>query len=341
MKRTGLVSFAALLAACVAGDASAQQERNFNLKFSYWVPPSHMLVVKSKEWGESITKASGGSIRVTVYPSSQLGSGKDHYDMVKDGIADIGLINPGYTPGRFPVIGATDQPFLINNAQKAAPALANWYAKYKDREMKEVMTCHVFTHEPGSFHSRKKIQTPEDIKGYKVRTANQTIAEYVTLMGGTSVQVPIMEAFETLQRGMTDSLTIPPGGLITMRFGELVKFHLDAPLYVSTFTNNINKRVYDSMSARQKKVIDDHCTPEWSAGISAMWSKEEDDLLVKLKADKSREFYKITDAQMQLWRKAAEPLFVAWKDSVRKAGYNPEEVWTELQTHLKSTGSLY
>lgn len=335
------VFIAAALATSVAAAGAQAQERNFNLKFSYWVPPSHQLIVQTKNWGDSITKASNGTIKVTVYPSSQLGSGKDHYDMVKDGIADIGLINPGYTPGRFPIIGATDQPFLINNAMKAAPALAKWYAKYKDREMKEVMTCHVFTHEPGTFHSRKKIMTPDDVKGYKIRTANQTIAEYVTLMGGTSVQVPIMEAFETLQRGMTDSLTIPPGGLITMRFGELVKFHLDAPLYVSTFTNNINKRVYESMSPAQKKVIDDHCTPEWSAGINSLWSKEEDDLLVKLRADKGREFYKITDAQLAQWRKAAEPLFTGWKESVRKAGYNPDEIWSELQTHLKSTGALY
>jgi TRAP-type C4-dicarboxylate transport system substrate-binding protein len=338
-KLLGVSVFA--LAAAVAASGAKAQERNFTLKFSYWVPPSHQLIVRTKDWGDSITKASNGTIKVTVFPSSQLGSGKDHYDMVKDGIAEIGLINPGYTPGRFPVIGATDQPFLITDALKAAPALHRWYAKYKDREMKEVMTCHVFTHEPGSFHARKKIFTPDDVKGYKIRTANQTIAEYVTLMGGTSVQVPIMEAFETLQRGMTDGITMPPGGLITMRFGELVKYHLDAPLYVSTFTNNINKRVYDQMSANQRKVIDDHCTPQWSRGINEFWSKEEHDLLVKLREDKGREFYKITDAQLAQWRKAAEPLFVAWKEQARKAGYNPDEIWSELQAQLKSADALY
>jgi hypothetical protein len=42
-----------------------------------------------------------------------------------------------------------------------------------------------------------------------------------------------------------------------------------------------------------------------------------------------------------LWRKAAEPLRKLWADEVAKAGYNADEVWSELVASLKKHGGLY
>src|SRR6266852_7185774 len=47
-----------------------------------------------------------------VYPAQQLGKAFDHYDMARDGIADVTYVNPGYQPGRFPIIAAGELPFL-------------------------------------------------------------------------------------------------------------------------------------------------------------------------------------------------------------------------------------
>src|SRR5262245_41938225 len=190
----------AVAAFVLATGAANAQEKKINLKLSYWVPPSHLLTPGYKEWGEEITKLSNGTITVTLFPSSQLGSGPDHYDMVKRGIADFGLVNPGYTPGRFPVIGVADLPFMSNNSIKAAPATIRFYRKYAEKEMPEHVVCHTLSHEPGTFLSKKEIKVPADVKGLKVRTANQTIATFVTSMGANLVQVPIMEAYETLKR---------------------------------------------------------------------------------------------------------------------------------------------
>ena len=93
--------------------------------------------------------------------------------------------------------------------------------------MPDHYVCHVYSHEPGTFHSKKEIKVPADVKGMKVRTANQTIAQYVTSMGGNSVQVPIMEAFETLKRGITDAITVPWDGLThpAFKFGTVTDLH--------------------------------------------------------------------------------------------------------------------
>src|SRR4029079_1502984 len=100
MQYRHLLLAAATLALATSANA---QDKKFNIKLSYWVTPAHLLKPVYKEWGESVQKASNGSITVTLFPSSQLGSGPDHYDMVKRGVPDMGLINPGHTTGRLPV----------------------------------------------------------------------------------------------------------------------------------------------------------------------------------------------------------------------------------------------
>src|SRR5580693_5080388 len=107
------------------GTASAE-DKTFELKLSHWVPPSHPLQKAIQEWGDDIQKASNGTITYKIYPSQQLGKAFDHYDMARDGIADFVYVNPGYQPGRFPIISAGELPFLVGQAKGGNRAIAAW-----------------------------------------------------------------------------------------------------------------------------------------------------------------------------------------------------------------------
>ncbi len=76
--------------------------------------------------------------------------------MARDGIADLTYINPGYQPGRFPIIGAGELPFLIANAKGGSQALDAWYRKYAETEMKDVKFCLAFVHDPGALPLQAK-----------------------------------------------------------------------------------------------------------------------------------------------------------------------------------------
>ena len=97
---------------------AAAQDKPVALKLSSWVPAQHPLNPSLIAWAEDIKKASGGTITATLFPSEQLGKAFDHYDMAKDGIADFAYINPGYQPGRFPVMAGAGLPFIFANAQE-------------------------------------------------------------------------------------------------------------------------------------------------------------------------------------------------------------------------------
>src|SRR5438270_13076464 len=165
------------------------QDKTFDLKISHWVPASHPLQKALEDWGAAVQKASGGTIKSTVFPAQQLGKAFDHYDMARDGIADVTYVNPGYQPGRFPLIGAGELPFLMSDAKGGSMGLDAWYRKYAEKEMKDVKFCLGFVHSPSSFHSRtKKIVVPDDIKGMKIRPAHATMANFVRQLGGNTVK---------------------------------------------------------------------------------------------------------------------------------------------------------
>jgi TRAP-type C4-dicarboxylate transport system substrate-binding protein len=232
--------------------AAMAADTPIELKFGHWIPPQHPLHPAWLAWAESIAKDSGGSIKITIYPSQQLGKAFDHYDMARDGIADISYVNPGYQPGRFPVIAAGELPFLISNAKEGSAAIDEWYRKYAAKEMKDVHFCYAFVHDPGTFHGRKKIVEPGDIKGMKVRPADATIGQFVTLLGGTNVQASAPEARDMLERGVADVITFPWNSLYLFGIDKVVKYHMDAALYVTTFTVVINKAKYEGMSEAQR-----------------------------------------------------------------------------------------
>src|SRR3974390_3223763 len=115
-RRRGIVAGAFVALALSVGAATAQ-DKTIELKLSHWVPPTHPLQKAIEDWGADVQKQSGGTITYKIFPAQQLGKAFDHYDMARDGIADFVYVNPGYQPGRFPVIAAGELPFLVGQAQ--------------------------------------------------------------------------------------------------------------------------------------------------------------------------------------------------------------------------------
>ena len=332
--------YAAALLLCGATGAVAQ-EKTIELKLSHWVPASHPLQKALEEWGAAVEKDSGGTLKYKVYPAQQLGKAFDHYDMARDGIADLTYVNPGYQPGRFPIIGAGELPFLMSDAKGGSEALDAWYRKYADKEMKDVKFCLAFIHDPSSFHSStKKIVVPEDIKGMKIRPAHATMAAWVTLLGGTNVQASAPEVRDVLEKHVADAVSFPWGSLVLFGIDKVTKYHMDAPLYVTTFAFVFNKARYDEMSPRQKQAVDNHCTTQQAGLVGGPWGKFEHDGLAKVKAEPGQEVYQLTPDQLAQWRKAAAPLEKTWADNVKKTGVDPDAALKELKAQLAKFNAL-
>jgi TRAP-type C4-dicarboxylate transport system substrate-binding protein len=332
---------AAACAVTLTASVASAQEKTFQLKLSHWVPASHPLQKALEDWGAAVEKASGGTIKSTVFPAQQLGKAFDHYDMARDGIADLTYINPGYQPGRFPIIAAGELPFLMSDAKGGSEGLDAWYRKYAEKEMKDVKFCLAFIHAPSGIHSKpKKIVLPEDIKGMKIRPADATIANFVTLLGGTNVQSSAPEVRDIIERGVADAVTFPWGSTVLFGVDKVTKYHMEAPLYVTTFAFVFNKDKYNEMSANQKKAIDDNCNTAAAGRVGEMWGKFEDAGVDKIRAEAGHEVYKLTQEQTDAWKKASEPLIKTWGEGVKKVGGDPDATMKELRDQLAKYNAL-
>ena len=221
-------------------------------------------------------------------------------------------------------------------------ALDAWYRRYAAKEMKDVKFCLAFVHDPGAIHSvAKKVMVPADIKGMKIRPAQGTIAEFVTLLGGNNVQASAPEVRDVLSKGVADAVTFPWGSIVLFGIDKVTKYHMNVPLYTTTFAFVFNKARYDEMSPRQKKAIDDHCTSEWAAKVATPWADFEHAGIEKLKAEPGHEVYDISPAQLAEWRKAAAPLEAKWAEAAKKAGVDPELAIKGLRAELVKNKAAY
>ncbi len=336
--RTYLRATAAGLALVASATAFAA-DAPANLRFSFWVPPAHPLVVATKAWADDIAKQSGGALTVTIYPSEQLGKAFDHYDMARDGIVDMAYVNPGYQPGRFPIIAVGEIPFTFGDARKGAEALDEWYRAYAGKEMKDTHFCLAFIHDPGTLHTKRKITSPADLKGLKVRPAQGTIGQLVKELGGTNVQASAPEAREVLDRGVADAITFPWGSLYLFGIDKVVKHHIDAPLYTTVFTYNVNKDKYNSLTPAQRAVLDSHCTTEWAVKLAGVWGDFEAAGREKARADPSHHLYKLTPEELAAWKAAIQPLKDKWAAAVKQAGVDPQDARAKLDAEIAKAGA--
>ncbi len=310
------------------------QDKPVNLKMSSWVPAQHPLNPSLQAWADDIKKASGGTITATLFPSQQLGKAFDHYDMARDGIADAAYVNPGYQPGRFPIFAAASLPFQFSNAKSGSAAIDAWYRQYAAKEMKDVYYCFAFVHDPGTFHSSKKITLPTDVRDMKVRPATSTIGQMVTTLGGTNVQASAPEARDMLERGVADAITFPWGSILLFGIDKVVKYHLDVPLYVTPFVWVLNKDKVNSMSPAQRKVLDDHCNSQWAEKIATPWADFEANGRTKISKMAGHEMVELKPDQVAAWRKAVAPVEDTWAADVKKAGADPKQVLDSLHENL-------
>lgn len=337
MTLKALLASACLAALTASALTTTARAADVELTLSHWVPATHALQPGGMEiWAKSISDASGGRIKITIYPASQLGAAPDHYDMARDGIVDIGFINPGYQPGRFPIIAAGEIPFLISNAKGGSRALDEWYTQYAAKEMKDVQFCMAIVHDPGTLHGTKgPIQVPADLKGKNIRPAHATMARLVNSLGAASVQVPAGDMRELISKGAADMTASPWNSIYTFGLQDVTRHHLDLPFYVTTFAFVMNKAKIDGLSPADRKVINDHCTPDWAEKMASKWADAEAAGRQKMIDAGGHTLYKPTADEVGLWKKATGSLQGEWEASATKAGVDAKTAWAGLGDTLK------
>ncbi|MEJ8572576.1 TRAP transporter substrate-binding protein [Microbaculum marinum] len=329
-------------AALLSGAAFSQPATaETTMTFSHFVPTGHRVHAGAEMWAKSIEEASGGDIKVRIFPAQQLGKAADHYDMIASGQVGAGWFVSGYSPGRFPIIEAGELPFLMTDAATGARVLHEWYAEKAREEMPEIRFCLFATHDPGRIHTRAKVETISDLKGMKIRPASASVGNYLAALGAIPVKLAAPEARQGVERGVVDGVTFPWNTIINFGLAEDLVHHVDLPFYVPMAMYGVNPAFYENLSPENRKVIDDHCTPEWSERITSDWATWEQDGRQELEDIGGHTIVTVAPEDRAPWVEKAQGLYADWAAQVdqRYGDGAAGPMMEDLQARLSQAGA--
>lgn len=307
---------------------SDQSGGTIELKFSYWPPPADTWVQAGiLPWGDVISKATNGRVKVTYFGGATLGAPPDHLDLVQKGTADIGWLNPAFTPGVFPLTEIRNLPFLYPTTEAAnkifwrqQELLDEW--EYKDK----VKILWTFATPVMEAHSNVvQIKTLEDLKGQKFGDTEPTAGAVSEAMGAVPVIMMENELYTGLERGMLDGRWQEFHGLTNWKTVEVTKYRTtNVRILCHQNVIAMNLESYNGLPADIRKAIDDTTGWQKSSDCGKIWADLEKEAKEQvLKMDKDRGYptpYELPDAERERWITATQPVTDNWLKDMEEKG---------------------
>jgi len=265
----------AACAALLACAATAQAQTVW--KYSSWLPPSHAAYDGFiKVWARQVEEATQGRVKVEVVPP--LGTPQAHYDLVRNGVADVTNITTAYTANRFVLLKGLEMPFMSD--QNSAMSIAAWrtYEKFfaKANEFEGVKLGGLFIVGPYQVYTTKKeIRSIDDLKGQKIREAGGMTKEVVEALGATPFFAPAPQTYDVLSKGVGDGVLFPPESIPGFKVTSAIKhgLHVDGGFNQAVQALIINEAKWKALSPQDQaaisRLLGEHTARLWGE----LWDK--------------------------------------------------------------------
>lgn len=310
---------------------------------SSWLPPTHPIVAGMiKPWADNVNKATEGRVRVEILAKG-LGHPKVHFDLARDGQADVTYSVHGYTPGRFPLTKAVEFPFLADNAESLSVAYWRIHEKYLDKanEHEGVKLLGVFTHGPGVIHTAKKdIKSVADMKGLKYRVGGGIVADVAKALDTVPLLKPASQNYELLSNGVADGTLLPLESIKSFKLIKLVPHTTIIPggLYNVSFFLVMNQKKFDALPPEDQKAVMSVSGEAFALLSGKAWDAADAEGLAAIK-EAGNTVTMASDAFVSEIAERTKGLEAAWAEEVKaKYGIDGAEVLSALREEVKNYG---
>lgn len=336
LERLKYLALGASLATAM-GVSAAQAETVLNA--SIWVPPTHPVHAGMiKPWAEKVEAATNGNVRVNILPKAVAGPAQ-HFDVVREGQADLGFHVHGYNPGRFVLTKAAEFPFLGNSAETTSVAYWRIYEKYlaQHNEHEGVKVIGVFTHGPGTiFNNQRPIRALADLSGLKMRVGGGIANEVAQAVGVVPVLKPAPASHELLSQGIIDGAFFPLESMRSFKLQDLVTNVTQVPggLYNVSFVMMMNLDKWNSLSKADQDAIMSVSGENWARMAGKAWDDYDAKALEEIEAAGSIEIETADRELVEAIRTATAGIEAAWYEEVAKLGVDGAAVMREMRAEI-------
>jgi tripartite ATP-independent transporter DctP family solute receptor len=215
----------------------------FSWKYGSVLPITHPMVARMAEAAPLIKEATNGQFEYAVYASSALGGDTAMMSQAISGALQMYSLSGDILAPRNPSAGIASVAFAWKgygpNWDAMDGDLGKWYGALAEKQGLYIVPT-AFDHGFRNITSRNKpINTPEDLKGFKIRlpVAPTLIALFKSL-GASPTALNFGEVYSALQTGLVDGQENPLQLIDEAKFYEVQKYvsmtsHSWAPLHTS------------------------------------------------------------------------------------------------------------
>lgn len=292
-------------------------EETHDLKLSTNLNQNHIVAKGYYEMAEAISEDSNGNVKITIYPSEQLGVESDVVSAISmgAGTADMVVPGPGELSKYLEKINIFDAPYVFNNpdhmtsfanSEKAQPL---WNELAKKSNLRVLGVIYYGTRHMTNNGFEGKI--PEDFNGLKLRVPDQQMAlSYGKVLGASPVAMSFGEVYMGLQQGVIDGQenplpTIWDNALYEVQENLVMTGHVIAAVAIT-----IDENKWQSMSQETQNIIKEN-VQKYAVKTSNSVKRQESKILEDLKG----EGMNIVEPNKDAFREATTPLYNEYENT--------------------------
>lgn len=259
LSRRGLLraTFAATLVGLVSAGMSASEAREWRGWNIH--PPDYPVSVAMDEFVELVEERSDGELTAKVYHSGVLGDQPDAIEQARLGGIDFAVFNMGPMGQVVPAASIVSLPFIFKNLDQMHEVMDGPIGDEIGGHMEDKGLVALAWYDSGArsfYNTKRAIETPDDVKGMKVRVMNNDLfVQMIEVMGGNATPMAFSEVYQSLRTGVVDGAENNWPSYESTGHFEVAGYYSTTEHLIIPECFCFNKSVWDGLSAEQQEVV--------------------------------------------------------------------------------------
>ena len=245
-----------LIGLVIAIDASPR-----DFRFAVITPPAHIWTQAAEELGEALDIRTNGRLKVSVFPSQQLGNEAQVLRQLQTGAVDMAFLTVAEISNRVSDFGAFYAPYLVNDIGEAAWLLRSNEATTLLKQLpRKIGVVGIGYGTAGMRHvlTRREANSFADLHGRKLRvTPFAPILDFYQIVGAAPIPVPLASVYDALANGQVDAIDMDLETIVKLRYYELADSLLLTNHMMFPMVGLVSARVWVRLDEQDQRLIHD------------------------------------------------------------------------------------
>jgi TRAP-type transport system periplasmic protein len=297
------------------------------LKLTHPADLSHPVHIEADKMVRRVAERTNGAVKITLFPNNALGSPVETAQQTRLGAIDMILMNPANIESISKAVGVINIPYQFDSYAHAHRTLDVTARDWISKQLSSAGFAWIANFEWGFralSNSRRPVNTPDDVKGLKIRVPPElAIKAAFEALGANTQTVAFQEVYLALANKAVDGQDNPIGTTFAAKFFE-VQSHiaLTRHIYASIMLAANPRAWQGKLDDAQRRIIIEEATVAGNAARKGVQDREEEFIAQMQKAGVA-----ITRPDVAPFRDRMAPAYDVLRKSLGDETWNS---WTKL-----------